>query len=94
MCGRPLRTGGLNGGGAKPRGVSDQMSEALLAFMRIGNPNCKAIPQWPAYNPEEAATMVFDVKSHVLNAPDREFLSLVEPFNPFRMMMRPAAPKK
>ena len=81
------------GGGAEPRGVSDQMSEALLAFMRTGNPNCKAIPEWPAYNPEEAATMIFDVKSQVLNAPDREFLSLVEPFNPFRMMMRPAAKK-
>ena len=80
------------GGGAEPRGVSDQMSEALLAFMRTGNPNCKALPEWPAYNPEDAATMVFDVKSRVLNAPDREFLSLVEPFNPFRMMMRPAAP--
>ena len=82
------------GGGAEPRGVSDQMSEALLAFMRTGNPNCKAIPEWPAYNPEDAATMIFDVKSRVLNAPDREFLSLVEPFNPFRMMMRPAPAKK
>ena len=81
------------GGGAEPRGVSDQMSEALLAFMRTGNPNCKAIPDWPAYTPEEAATMIFDVKSQVRNAPDREFLSLVEPFNPFRMMMRPAAKK-
>ena len=82
------------GGGAEPRGVSDQMSEALLAFMRTGNPNCKAIPQWPAYTPDDAATMIFDVKSQVLNAPDREFLSLVEPFNPFRMMMRPASAKK
>ena len=81
------------GGGAEPRGVSDQMSEALLAFMRTGNPNCKAIPEWPAYNPEDGATMMFDVKSEVRNAPDREFLSLVEPFNPFRMMMRPT-PKK
>lgn len=80
------------GGGAEPRGVSDQMSEALLAFMRTGNPNCKAIPEWPAYTPEEGATMIFDVKSEVRNAPDREFLSLVEPFNPFRMMR--AAPAK
>ena len=81
------------GGGAEPRGVSDQMSEALLAFMRTGNPNCAAIPTWPAYTPEEGATMIFDIKSEVRNAPDREFLSLVEPFNPFRMMMRPAAKK-
>ena len=81
------------GGGAEPRGVSDQMSSALLAFMRSGNPNCPAIPEWPAYEPEEAATMIFGVKSEVKNAPDREALSFLEPFNPFRMMMRPAAKK-
>jgi len=81
------------GGGKEPRGVSDQMSEALLAFMRTGNPNCKAVPEWPAYNPEDGATMIFDVTSRVENAPDREALSYLEAFNPFRMFMRPA-PKK
>ena len=81
------------GGGAEPRGVSDQMSAALLAFMRTGNPNCKEIPTWPAYTPEDAPTMIFGVKSEVRNAPDRKALELLENFNPFRMMMRPA-PKK
>ena len=81
------------GGGKEPRGVSEQMSEALLAFMRTGNPNCKAIPEWPAYNPEDGATMIFDVTSRVENAPDREALSYLEAFNPFRMFSRPA-PKK
>ena len=38
--------------------------------------------------------MIFDVKSEVRNAPDREALSLLEAFNPFRMMMRPAPAKK
>ena len=80
------------GGGAEPRKVSDQMSAALLAFMRTGNPNCKEIPQWPAYNPEDAATMIFGVKSEVKNAPDREALSLLEAFNPWAMMR--AAPAK
>ena len=78
------------GGGAEPRGVSDQMSAALLAFMRTGNPNCKEIPNWPAYTPEEAATMIFDVKSEVRNAPDREALALMPDFNPWAMMRRPA----
>ena len=78
------------GGGAEPRGVSDQMSAALLAFMRTGNPNCKEIPNWPAYTPEEAATMIFDVKSKVVNGPDREALAIMPDFNPWRMMMRPA----
>ena len=78
------------GGGAEPRGVSDQMSAALLAFMRTGNPNCPEIPNWPAYTPEEAATMIFDVKSEVRNAPDREALAIMPDFNPWAMMRRPA----
>ena len=77
------------GGGAEPRGVSDQMSAALLAFMRTGNPNCPEIPQWPAYTPEDAPTMIFDVKSEVKNAPDRAALALMADFNPWRMA-RPA----
>ena len=27
------------GGGARPRALSDKMSDALLAFMRTGNPD-------------------------------------------------------
>ena len=78
------------GGGAEPRKVSDQMSAALVAFMRTGNPNCKEIPQWPAYTPEEAPTMIFSLSSKVVNAPDREALALLKDFNPWAMMMRPA----
>ena len=78
------------GGGAEPRKVSDQMSAALLAFMRTGNPNCKEIPEWPAYTPEDAPTMIFSLKSEVRNAPDRQALSLLKDFNPWAMMMRAA----
>ena len=82
------------GGGAEPRKVSDQMSAALLAFMRTGNPNCPELPQWPAYNPEEAPTMIFNVKSEVRNAPDAKALSLLGDFNPWAMMRAPAPAKK
>ena len=81
------------GGGAEPRKVSDQMSAALLAFMRTGNPNCPEIPNWPAYTPEEAPTMIFNVKSEVRNAPDAKALELLGDFNPWAMMRAPA-PKK
>ena len=80
------------GGGAEPRGVSDQMSAALLAFMRTGNPNCPEIPQWPAYTPEDAPTMIFDVKSEVKNAPDRAALALMADFNPWFNPWRMARP--
>ncbi|MBO6082157.1 MAG: carboxylesterase family protein, partial [Bacteroidales bacterium] len=73
------------GGGSEPRKVSDQMSAALLAFMRTGDPNCAAIPQWPAYNPQDGATMIFGVNSVCRNAPDREALALIKDFNPWRM---------
>ena len=82
------------GGGAEPRKVSDQMSAALLAFMRTGNPNCPEIPEWPAYTPEEAPTMIFDVKSEVRNAPDAKALELLGDFNPWAMMRAPAPAKK
>ena len=74
------------GGGPEPRKVSEQMSAALLAFMRTGNPNCKEIPEWPAYTPEDCPTMIFSVKSEMRNAPDREALSMLKGFNPWRMM--------
>ena len=82
------------GGGTEPRKVSDQMSATLVAFMRTGNPNCKEIPEWPAYTPEEAPTMIFSLNSKVVNAPDREALSLLKDFNPWAMMMRPAPAKE
>ena len=81
------------GGGSEPRKVSDQMSAALLAFMRTGNPNCAEIPEWPAYNPQDAPTMIFGKQSVVKNAPDREALSLMQAFNPWRMR-RPAPAAK
>ena len=82
------------GGGSEPRKVSDQMSAALLAFMRTGDPNCPEIPQWPAYTPEEAPTMIFDVKSEVRNAPDAKALAILGDFNPWAMMRAPAPAKK
>lgn len=47
--------------------VADQMSSAWLAFARNGNPNNGNLPYWPAYRPTDRATMVFDVKSLVVN---------------------------
>ncbi len=40
--------------------LATRMSEMLIAFARTGNPNCKAIPQWPSYELKERNTMIFD----------------------------------
>lgn len=66
------------GGGKRPRDLSDKMSAALLSFMRTGNPNCEALPEWPAYTPETGATMLLDDECRVANDPDRSVRLLME----------------
>jgi len=51
------------------KAVEDAMSDAWIAFARTGNPNHRGIPTWPTYDAQRRATMVFDVKSQVVNDP-------------------------
>lgn len=60
-----------NGGGKRPRALSEKMSDALLAFMRTGNPNCKSLPEWPEYTPENGEVMILNDVCEVKNDPDR-----------------------
>lgn len=66
------------GGGKRPRALSDKMSDALVAFMRTGNPNTKGLPFWPEYTAENGEVMVLDDVSEVMNDPDRECRALIE----------------
>ncbi len=40
--------------------VADYMHGAWIAFARSGNPNTPTLPDWPAYEDERRATMIFD----------------------------------
>lgn len=60
------------GGGARPRRLSEKMSDALLQFMRTGNPNCDALPAWPPFTPAHGETMVLNDVCAVAHDPDRE----------------------
>ena len=62
------------GGGARPRALADRMSESLLSFMRTGNPNTSALPEWPEYDPAGGATMYLDDECRVVMAPSAESL--------------------
>jgi len=57
-------------------GLSDAMQDAWISFVRTGNPNHKGLPEWPAYEPEHRATMIFDTKSKVIEDPDPEVRKL------------------
>lgn len=45
------------GGGAAPRAMSVKMADALLRFMRTGDPNGSGLPEWPVYDPQKQTTM-------------------------------------
>jgi para-nitrobenzyl esterase len=60
------------GGGARPRKLAAKMSDALVQFMRTGDPNCEALPKWPRYSTAIGETILLDDTCEVKNDPDRE----------------------
>lgn len=60
------------GGGKVPRQLSDKMADALLNFMRTGNPNGGRLPQWPKYTEAKGEVMILNNNPAVVNDPDRE----------------------
>lgn len=59
------------GGGREPRRLARRMADALLRFMRTGDPNCGALPRWPRYTPERGETMILDKRCRAAEDPDR-----------------------
>jgi para-nitrobenzyl esterase len=57
------------GPGPGPAQMAKQLSSAWVAFARTGNPDTPSIPHWPAYDSNTRATMMFDLKSKVVNDP-------------------------
>jgi para-nitrobenzyl esterase len=66
-----------SGGGKRPRELSGKMSDALLQFMRTGDPNCESLPGWSVYTVENGETMIFDDTCEVKNDPDRAARTLL-----------------
>jgi len=66
------------GGGKEPRMLSRKMADALLRFMRTGNPNGGSLPFWPEYSIGKGETMVLNTRPEVVNDPDREARNVME----------------
>jgi para-nitrobenzyl esterase len=60
------------GGGKRPRKLSEKMSNALLTFMRTGNPNEGSLPEWSPYTTAFGETMILNDVCELKNDPDRE----------------------
>ena len=52
--------------------LADKVSDAWIAFARNGDPNVSKLPRWPAFDPKNRPTMVFNNQSKVENDPIRD----------------------
>ena len=59
-------------GSPAERALAAKVSEAWIQFARNGSPNHKELPNWPAYNTQNRATMVFDNNCEIVNDPRSE----------------------
>jgi para-nitrobenzyl esterase len=60
----------MTGGGPEAIELAHRMSDAWVRFARTGNPNGAGLPNWPAFNTDRRATMVFDNHCEVQYGPD------------------------
>jgi len=67
----------MTGGGEKAHQLADKMSRAWIQFAKTGNPNHKGLPQWPAYNERNTATMHLDNHCEVKPQLDKAFFEIV-----------------
>jgi para-nitrobenzyl esterase len=62
----------MTGAGQERYALAHKVSAAYAAFARTGNPNHPDLPNWPAYNPTQRATMILGSECKVVNDPNRE----------------------
>ena len=70
----------MTGGSEEAVALADIMSEAWINFARRGNPNTEELPQWPAYDNSDGATMFFDNTCEVKYNHDKELIGFVRQF--------------
>lgn len=56
--------------------LEQQMTDAWLNFARIGDPNSRNLPHWPACTPGDEACMIFDRTCHVVHNHDHALIKL------------------
>ncbi|HEY1872537.1 MAG TPA: carboxylesterase family protein, partial [Chitinophagaceae bacterium] len=66
----------MTGGTKEAYALAEKVSDAWINFARNGNPNAKSLPNWPAYNSTNTATMHFDNKCEVKPQMDKELFEL------------------
>jgi para-nitrobenzyl esterase len=58
--------------------LATQLSDTFIAFARTGDPNNKSIPQWPRFDLDRRATMIWDTTSHIEDDPRSNERKLID----------------
>lgn len=62
----------MTGSGQDRYALEDKISGAWVAFARTGNPSHKLLPDWPAFNPKQRATMILNNECKIVDDPNGE----------------------
>lgn len=61
-----------------PTALADATHAAWVSFIKDGDPNNAALPEWHRYNPTDRPTMLLDVEPSLVTRPDDELIALWE----------------
>ncbi len=67
----------MTGGGTEARALAAKVSAAWIQFAKTGNPGHEGLPQWPAYNSQNTATMHLDIRCKVEPQLDKDLFNLL-----------------
>jgi para-nitrobenzyl esterase len=67
------------GDSEEARALEERMSRAWVNFAGTGDPNTDNLPEWPSFDRESGATMLFDNEPMVGYHHDRKLLTLLAP---------------
>ena len=67
----------MTGGGKEAYALAHKVSQSWINFARTGNPGHKDLPQWPAFNETNTATMHFDNQCVVKPQLDKALFDVV-----------------